>query len=603
MKSHLKFAWALVLSACCLAAAAKPAAENVLFIIFDDMNDWVGYLSREGRDNPLVPLIPDEARRKAVIDWITPNMDKLASEGVAFTQAHANFPLCGPSRASFLSGKLPTSTAFFSNEQNFREVAEGGSEIVTLPEYLKQQGFLSVEAGKVFHKQRGGQPGPSHPQSDPQSWSVQNVEWCGMWWNFPPVQENGKHYSGNPWRYAPETTFGEYQAKGEAAAVLPLKDRWHNGYFTIDYFADNFCFGHLPGLDDERYARKNRLSEQQTFDYKHAAFVSAFLNQKVGKKQKFKYDAAPLTTDLREGVPSLGKGQRFFMAAGMFLPHDPYITPKSYHDELSEFLSLDDIATGNIDALNAMMYEDEEWALGRGAKSVAHVSQLHQGFVKASKENTGDASRYWRECVFSYLACLKFADDRLGQLMEGLEKSAFADNTAIVLCGDNGLHLGSHEHWSKISLWSEATHVPLIIKAPGVNPGICRETVSLVDLYPTMLDLLGLDAPANAQKLDGTSLMPQLADASAGRHEPVVIGYSTYGLPFCYAVDDGEWRLQDYRNVDGKTFVLYDLENDPMESIDLMPDLEKNPQARAAYERLRRYLDRHLVGKASQKKQ
>lgn len=590
----------ILLSLMTIGAFATPKAENVYFIIFDDMNDWVGYLSREGRDNTLKAAIPDDKKRNELLNWLTPNMDKLASGGVAFTQAQANFPLCGPSRTSFLSGLLPTTTAYYSNEANFREVVPNADQIVTLPEHLKNNDFLVVEAGKVFHKQRGGQPETSHPQSDPQSWSVQHVLWCGLWWNFPPVHENGKDYRGNPWRYAPETTYQEYKEKGEKGSVMPNKDRWHNGIFTVDYFADNFHFGAMPGLDDERYAKRNRLTAEQTFDYRHAAFCSAFLRGNLKKGEKFEYDAAPgKEPEMHSGIPTLKKGQRFFLAAGMFLPHDPYITPKSYHDDLGKLLSLDDIATEQLDALNGTLYKDGKWQLGEGAARIARAANLHQGFLKASKKDTGNEFTYWKQCIFSYLACLKFADDRLGQLLQGLEDSPHKDNTAIVMIGDNGLHLGTKEHWSKISLWQEATHVPLIIKAPGIQPGICRETVGLVDLYPTLLDLLGMEPP-KGQPLDGKSLLQQLMDPTTPYGQPVISAYRTDGLKFCYAAFDNRWSLHDYRNIDGRTFILYDLDNDPYETRNLIPELEKNPEARKAYNRLKTYLDEHLVGKASQ---
>ena len=80
----------------CLASSLFASSPNILFIAIDDMNDWVGYLSGH-----------PQAR--------TPNLDRLAKQGVYFTRAYCNAPSCNPSRASVLLGKHPNSTGFYSN--------------------------------------------------------------------------------------------------------------------------------------------------------------------------------------------------------------------------------------------------------------------------------------------------------------------------------------------------------------------------------------------------------------------------------------------------------------------------------------------------------
>jgi len=127
--------------------AAKPAqvlrapkgAPNVLFIIADDLNDWVGWLGGH-----------PQAR--------TPNMDRLAKMGMRFTNAHCNFALCNPSRTSLLTGMLPSSSGVFGNEQDWRRSVQLQGK-PTLPEYFKSSGFITAAGGKIFHANHGGPDG------------------------------------------------------------------------------------------------------------------------------------------------------------------------------------------------------------------------------------------------------------------------------------------------------------------------------------------------------------------------------------------------------------------------------------------------------------
>src|SRR3546814_12608320 len=109
------------------------------------------------------------------------------------------------------------------------------------------------------------------------------------------------------------------------------------------------------------------------------------------------------------------------------------------------------------------------------------------GMMKYDKEEPGT----WREAVRAYQASATYADAQVGKILDALESSPYADNTIIVLWSDHGYHLGEKQHWEKFALWEKTTHVPFIIVAPGITrPGsICSQPVSLVDIYPTLLEL------------------------------------------------------------------------------------------------------------------
>ena len=112
------------------------------------------------------------------------------------------------------------------------------------------------------------------------------------------------------------------------------------------------------------------------------------------------------------------------------------------------------------------------------------------------------ASGRWKEAVQSYLAAITFADAMIGRLIDGLDKSPYADNTIIVLWGDHGWHLGEKQHWRKFALWEEATRAPLIFVVPGVTKpaGVCARTVDFMSIYPTLTDLCGLPTPRGTLK-------------------------------------------------------------------------------------------------------
>ena len=114
---------------------AKP---NVLFIAIDDLNDWVGCLG--GHPNAK-----------------TPNIDALAKKGMLFTNAHCQAPICGPSRASLMSGLLPTTTGIYGQigDKNLRKSSEPVKQATFLPEYFKQQGYKTIGVGKLFHNGGG----------------------------------------------------------------------------------------------------------------------------------------------------------------------------------------------------------------------------------------------------------------------------------------------------------------------------------------------------------------------------------------------------------------------------------------------------------------
>ena len=137
MMHRLQALLLLIFILSCHTTKTESSADNppnVLFIAIDDLNDWLGCM--QGHPNAK-----------------TPNIDKLAAQGVLFTNAHCQAPLCGPSRASIMTGMRPSSTGIYGmiHDDEIREDNPFTEEVTFLPEYFKQQGYHTMGIGKLFH--------------------------------------------------------------------------------------------------------------------------------------------------------------------------------------------------------------------------------------------------------------------------------------------------------------------------------------------------------------------------------------------------------------------------------------------------------------------
>jgi len=253
-------------------------------------------------------------------------------------------------------------------------------------------------------------------------------------------------------------------------------------------------------------------------------------------------------------VEKLGQtyDQPFLLAVGFYRPHQPLWAPKKYHDMYPpESVILPEVPADDLADLSPTAQDLARYALTSG------------------RHDTTEANGQWRKAVSAYLACISFVDAQLGRVLDALEASSHADNTMIVLWSDHGWHLGEKEHWGKFTPWERSTRVPLILMPPndarpaGFRPNTrSHQPVSLLDVYPTVVDLLGVDKRSD---LDGNSLMPLLSDATIAWPYPAI---STVGRG-TNTVRDSHWRYTRY--FDG-TEELYDHQQDPNEWRNLIGD-------------------------------
>ena len=444
-------------------ASTRP---NVLVILADDLNDWVGALASR-----------PTAR--------TPRIDQLAREGALFREAYAASPKCNPSRTALLLGLRPSTTGIYDNGHWWRPHLP---DAVTLPEAFRQAGYTVAGAGKVFHHTAGFNP-------------------PDLWDEYFPLQFD------DPW------------------------DRRGSAYPGID--PGSAPPGHpLAGVEPFRHELDWGALAIEEHEYGDALSVSrakAFLGEEHARP--------------------------FFLVVGFFHPHLPWYAPARYFDQFpAEETVLPMVPPDDLDDV-----PDE------GRRLAERGAEVFRLLRETSK---------WREAVAAYAANVAFADALVGRVVDALDASAYAQNTIVLFASDHGFHLGEKDHWYKSTLWERSTHVPLIARGPGIEAGtVCDRPVSLLDVYPTLLDLAGLPP---RPELEGASLARLLKEPEAepGRHAGI-----TY-LEGNHAVRRGKWLYIRYK--DG-TEELYDRESDPGEHANLASE----DGLRAIRQSLRQLLPSH----------
>jgi len=229
----------------------------------------------------------------------------------------------------------------------------------------------------------------------------------------------------------------------------------------------------------------------------------------------------------------------FFLAAGVWKPHDPWEVPQKYFD----MYPLENIV------LPECKKDDLEDAFDHGRR------WIHKWVVDNDQ---------WKKVVQSYAASITFSDAMLGRLLDAFENSEYAKNTIVVLWSDHGMHMGEKENIEKFTLWERSTRVPLIISVPGMTRAgaRCNQPVSLMDLYPTLVDLAGFDKPAH---LDGHSLLPQIKNPEV-ETTPVITSYKfswSENPVIGHTVRSKQYRYIYYPEINLEE--LYDHKTDPNE--------------------------------------
>ena len=212
------------------------------------------------------------------------------------------------------------------------------------------------------------------------------------------------------------------------------------------------------------------------------------------------YDGAQTDLALDTLQRLKGMGRPFFFALGYYRPHLPFVAPKKYW----ELYDRDKLSMANNPFLprhSPIMAMNSAYEL-KGCYDLEHVQ--HPSVSKVSEENA-------RRLKHGYYASVSFVDACFGRLMTGLAKRGLGENTIVVVWGDHGWKLGEHGSWCKQTNYDIDVRVPLLIRVPGLSAAgaRCDGLVELVDLFPTLCDVAGIEIPDN---MEGASLKPLLLD-------------------------------------------------------------------------------------------
>jgi uncharacterized sulfatase len=261
------------------------------------------------------------------------------------------------------------------------------------------------------------------------------------------------------------------------------------------------------------------------------------------------------------------KDRPFFIGAGFYRPHCPFIAPQKYFDLYP------------LDKITAAAASPDSWIPPPARFTVPP----HWGIGEQGQ----------REVIRSYFASISFLDANVGRLLDALDRLGLADNTIVIFVSDHGYHLGEHGQWMKQTLFERSARVPLIVAGPGVaaRGRASARVIELLDLYPTLADLAGVRAPKGLQ---GRSLTPLLKNPDAAWDRPAVTqvrrgpAASAY---MGYSIRTDKWRYTEWDG--GKRGAeLYDEAADPQETRNLVADPQHRDVVAGLQRRLRRVIGR-----------
>jgi iduronate 2-sulfatase len=437
----------LFVSTAVTSAYSKDKKMNVLFIAVDDMNNDLGCYG-----HPIVK---------------SPNIDRLASQGIAFANAYCQFPLSSPSRSSLLTGLRPDRTRVFNLTYHFRQDMP---DITTLPQMFMKNGYYVARVGKMYHYGNPGDIG-TNGLDDKVSWG-ERVNPAGL----------------------------------DKTALEP----------------DIINYTPKRGLGSSM----SFLSDKEGNDIDHTDGKVATEAIKLLEKHK---------------------DEPFFIAAGFYKPHCPWVTPEKYFN----LYNIDQMSLPEISEDTPKKYLE-----------LALASTRPWPYFGITPDQA-------RECILAYYAAISFVDAQIGRLLDALDSLGLADNTIVVFWSDHGYHLGEHGLWFKQSCFEESAKCPLIIKAPRIRTAgkVCTRIVELVDIYPTLADLTGLEPPDDLQ---GLSLLPLLKNTEAKWNYPAYTQVQRGDIPG-HSVRTEEWRFTEWGFGDSGE-ELYNEKLDPKELNNLAAD-------------------------------
>ena len=486
---------------------------NILFIAIDDLKPILGCYG-----NTIIK---------------TPNIDRLAKMGTVFMNNYCQQAVCGPTRASLMTGKRPDYTQVWDLKTKMRDI---NPDILSLPQYLITQGYSTQGIGKVYDSRCVDK------KMDEPSWSV-------PYYNYFKTEEK---------YYAKETgmpVLGAYQSA--ETKELAIKFR--------------------------KEAQEKGLSEKEIDDYVSKMVKPSIECVDVPDNAYNDGANALRAMEILEKLKTENKP--FFFAVGFSKPHLPFVAPKKYWD----LYKRDDIPVAPFQEKSkngvdvAYHNSGEIRAYSDIPELISFTDQKEFGLTLPIEKQ--------KELIHGYYAAISYTDAQVGKLLDKLDALDLTKNTIIVIWGDHGWHLGDHNIWCKHTNFEQATHAPLIISAPGLKGTVSKAQTEFIDIFPTLCDLSGVKIP---ETVDGKSLKPLMNKTSKsvkefsisqyprsgnnaeserqGYASSKVMGYSLKNSSYRFTIWMGNnFRSNQPFNADWIVGTeLYDYEKDPNETINVV---------------------------------
>ena len=467
----------------------KTTKPNVIFIAIDDLKPTIGAFG-------------DEFAK-------TPVLDKVAKNGTTFTNNHTQQAVCGPSRASLLTGKRPDYTKVRDLKTKMRDI---NPNILTIPQYFKENGYITAGVGKIYD------PRCVDEYRDQPSWSLPFIKEADL--NYP--QEYG------------QPALGYYQNKEIKEQITVLrKEAEGKGVSNINKYVR------------DRYKPPFEISNVPDEAYTDGAITVSALS-------------------LLDQV-SDDTSKPFFLAIGFKRPHLPFVAPKKYWD-------LYDREAIQLAAFQKKSKNSSDLAYHSSGEMRSYLSsEVH--YKLNEKKLLEMDEELQKKLIHGYYACVSFVDTQVGKIIEKLKEKDLDKNTIIVVFGDHGWHLGDHSLWNKHSNFEQATRSPLMIYVPNGNTSVkVSSPTEFVDLFPTLCELSGLSIPENLDGKSLLLLINQTNKAAkkyavSQWHKGKVTGYSFRTDTYRYTVWIDKKKSSEFiTSNDIVAQELYDYSKDPLET-------------------------------------
>ncbi len=440
----------------------------------------------------------------------TPNIDSIAAAGTVFENAFCQSPVCMASRASIFTGRYPSAVRVPG--MGILPPAE-----TTFPEVLRRHGFHTAAFGKVHFT--------------PELYTLNELH---------------KDVPSLDWRDF-----------SEEAGIPPIPN---------DSYKENYGFETYVGCEDILHGNFNawlkkknpalmgRKPEKLVADGPRDLYISPYSSEFHPSTFITEQASEFIQAQKNSAVP-------WFTFCSFIAPHHPFEAPA---DQLARY----DKTTIPLPVLKGGVYSS--LIPDPACTAIDHMD-----------EYSDDVKRL---IVLHYLASISLIDDNVGRLLSTLEKSGQMDNTIIIFTSDHGEFLGNHGMLRKPSLhYDETLRVPLLIRLPDdrFKGRRVSDLVELTDVHPTLLGLLGLPVNDGVQGIDWSAMLK--AGEHIGREdifsemcdlEPLKLGERTGPYMAVQTLRTKSWKLNIYPNAGYEYGQLFDLENDPDESVNLYSDVK-----------------------------